>query len=139
MDSQPSSVKQLAPVTQVEPTIAPVEPTIAPVEPPTIENLIKNNNNYQIFRKLKGLCETNGDLTKEKETEYNKIVDKIIKQYAQAGFNGTKPPTFINWVHKHIPSFSQSSIKCLKPCFVTFQEEGRPSWIFTIMNADSDM
>jgi hypothetical protein len=106
---------------------------------PTIENLIKNNNNYQIFRKLKDFCNSEtGDLTEEKETEYYNIVDKIIRQYAKAGFNGTKPPTFINWVHKHIPSFSQSSIKCLKPCFVTFQEEGRPSWNFTIMNADSD-
>jgi hypothetical protein len=113
-----------------------VEPPSAPVEP-TIENLIKNNNNYKIFRKLKDLCNSEtGDLINE--TEYNIIVDKIIKQYAKAGFNGTKPPTFINWVHKHIPSFSQSSIKCLKPCFVTFQEEGRPSWNFPIMNADSD-
>jgi hypothetical protein len=114
MDSQPSSVE------------------------PTIENLIKNNNNYQIFRKLKDLCDKNGNLTKPKETEYNIIVDKIIKQYAKAGFNGTKPPTFINWVHKHIPSFSQSSIQCLKPCFTRFQEEALHSWSQAMEEADSD-
>jgi hypothetical protein len=119
MDSQPPS----APVAQVE---------------PTIENLIKNNNNYKIFRKLKGLCDTDGNLTEKKETEYNKIVDKIIKQYAKAGFNGTKPPTFINWVHKHIPSFSQSSIKCLKFCFTRFQEEALHSWSPAMEKADSD-
>jgi len=110
----------------------------SPTVEPTIENLIKNNNNYKIFRELKNLCDTSGNLIEDNTKKYEEIVDKIIKQYAKAGFNGTKPPTFINWVHKHIPSFSQSSIKCLKPCFVTFQEEGRPSWNFTIMNADSD-
>jgi hypothetical protein len=117
---------------------------------PTIENLIKNNNNYQIFQKLKGLYNSynsynsDGDLTeeekekKEKETEYNNIVDEIIKQYAKAGFNGTKPPTFINWVHKHIPSFSQSSIQCLKLCFTRFQEEALHSWSPALEKVYSD-
>lgn len=106
---------------------------------PTIENLIKNNNNYQIFRKLKDLCDENGNLITEKnKTEYNNIVDEIIKQYAKAGFNGTKPPTFINWVHKHIPSFSQSSIQCLKLCFTRFQEEALHSWSPALEKVYSD-
>jgi hypothetical protein len=109
---------------------------VAQVEP-TIETLIKNNNNYQIFRKLKDLCDPEtGQLTDK--IKYEEIVDKIIKQYAKAGFNGTKPPTFINWVHKHIPSFSQSSIKCLKFCFTRFQEEALHSWSPVMEKADSD-
>jgi len=133
------------------PSVEPPSALVAQGEP-TIENLIKNNNNYQIFQKLKGLYNSynsDGDLTeeekekkekekKEKETEYNNIVDEIIKQYAKAGFNGTKPPTFINWVHKHIPSFSQSSIQCLKPCFTRFQEEALHSWSPALEKVHSD-
>ncbi len=105
---------------------------------PTVENLIKNNNNYKIFRELKNLCDTSGNLIEDNKKKYEEIVDKIIKQYAKAGFNGTKPPTFINWVHKHIPSFSQSSIKCLKYCFTRFQEEALHSWSPAMEKAASD-
>ena len=110
----------------------------SPTVEPTIENLIKNNNNYKIFRELKNLCDTSGNLIEDNTKKYEEIVDKIIKQYAKAGFNGTKPPTFINWVHKHIPSFSQSSIKCLKYCFTKFQEEALHSWSPAMEKAASD-
>ena len=102
-----------------------------------IKDLIKKNNNFEIFKALRN-CSDKGSGEITKQSEYDDIVNTIIKQYAKAGVDGKSPPTFINWVHKHIPSFSKGSIICLQLCFNRFKEEALLSWNKKIEQAKAE-